>query len=210
MHWGHAVSEDLIHWEHLGVALFPTKRYDQNGVFSGSALEHDGRMYLYYTGIHYKEADPKNIHACVGDDFQACQLMISSEDGMSFNNFSGKRVVVPVIVDEETGDPKDTRDPKVWQEDGNFYMILGSTYRKETGRAVIYKSRDGENWEYASQLRSSRFGRIPGEAGLRISAGFRQTERACPGFPWRTGHSSKYLPWSRSECRPGQKRYSDT
>ena len=42
MHWGHAVSPDLVHWKHLGVALFPTKDYDQNGVFSGTALEADG------------------------------------------------------------------------------------------------------------------------------------------------------------------------
>lgn len=160
MHWGHAVSEDLVHWEHLGAALFPTIYADQNGCFSGSALKHNGKLNLYYTGIHYKKADPENVHLCAGDDFEASQLMISSEDGMSFDNFSGKRVVVPVINDEEIGDSKDTRDPKVWEEDGYFYMILGSTYKNETGRAVIYKSRDAVNWEYASQLRSRRFGRV--------------------------------------------------
>lgn len=40
MHWGHAVSEDLLHWTHLGVALYPTKPYDRNGVFSGLSLIH--------------------------------------------------------------------------------------------------------------------------------------------------------------------------
>ena len=55
MHWGHAVSEDLVHWEHQGIALFPTKEYDQNGVFSGSALEVDGKLYLYYSAVKYLE-----------------------------------------------------------------------------------------------------------------------------------------------------------
>ena len=61
MHWGHAVSKDLVSWEHLGVALFPTKYEDQNGCFSGSAVEYDGKMYLYYTGVHYNKPDPNNI-----------------------------------------------------------------------------------------------------------------------------------------------------
>ena len=33
MYWGHAVSDDLVHWSHEKIALFPTKDYDRNGVF---------------------------------------------------------------------------------------------------------------------------------------------------------------------------------
>lgn len=160
MHWGHAVSKDLVRWEHKGVALFPTRYEDQNGCFSGSALEYEGKLNLYYTGIHYEKADPANIHVCLNEGFTASQLMLSSEDGERFDNFSGKSVVVPVIEDENIGDRKDTRDPKVWREGDSFYMILGSTCRQETGRAVIYKSKDAVNWKYAAQIKSERFGKI--------------------------------------------------
>lgn len=158
MHWGHAVSEDLVCWEHVGIALFPTVCEDQNGCFSGSALEYNGKMNLYYTGVHYNQINPKNIHVCEGE-FDSCQLMISSEDGMTFDNFIGKQVVVPVIEDEEIGDGKDTRDPKVWRDGDKFYMILGSTYRKEIGRAIFYQSDDAVNWTYVSQFQSERFGK---------------------------------------------------
>jgi len=159
MHWGHAVSEDLVHWEHVGIALFPTRSEDRNGCFSGSAVEHEGRMHLYYTGIHHCKINAENIHVNEGD-YEASQLTISSEDGYSFDNFGGKRVAVPVIRDGEMGDHKDTRDPKVWKEGDTFYMVLGSTYRGEVGRALFYRSEDGVNWQYASQYRSERFGRI--------------------------------------------------
>lgn len=158
MYWGHAISDDLVHWEHVGVALFPTRYEDQNGCFSGSALERGGRMNLYYTGVHYKEPDAKNIHVNEGD-FESAQIMLSTEDGFTFDNFGGKKVVVPMIEDVEIGDCKDTRDPKVWKEGDTFYMVLGSTYRGEIGRAVFYRSVDGVNWQYASQYRSERFGR---------------------------------------------------
>ena len=158
MHWGHAVSTDLVHWEHVGIVLFPTRYEDSNGCFSGSAIEHDGKMSLYYTGIHYNKINAENIHID-SKDYDASQLMISSEDGIHFDNFDGKRVVIPRIDDIEIGDCKDTRDPKVWKDGDCFYMVLGSTYRGEMGRALFYKSEDGENWTYVSQFRSERFGK---------------------------------------------------
>ena len=51
MHWGHAVSDDLLHWEYLPAALAPDRYYDQDGCFSGSAVEMpDGQLLLMYTG----------------------------------------------------------------------------------------------------------------------------------------------------------------
>ena len=41
MHWGHATSKDLIMWKHYPIALYPTKEYDQNGCFSGTAIIKD-------------------------------------------------------------------------------------------------------------------------------------------------------------------------
>ena len=48
--WGHAVSSDLIAWEDRGVALAPDESFDCHGVYSGSALVHDGRVSMFYTG----------------------------------------------------------------------------------------------------------------------------------------------------------------
>ena len=53
MHWGHAVSKDLVNWRHLPVALAPSEFYDNDdkgGCFSGSAVDDNGVLTLMYTG----------------------------------------------------------------------------------------------------------------------------------------------------------------
>lgn len=152
MHWGHAVSEDLVSWEPLPIALFPTKQYDRDGVFSGSALVKDGKLYLYYTGVRYTAVDDEDITVSKDGQFEACQAMIISEDGYHFDNFHGKRQVIPPITDETLGHPIHTRDPKVWQWKDKYYMVLGSKIMEPgredfTPRLLFYVSEDAAHWQ---------------------------------------------------------------
>ena len=94
MHWGHAVSRDLVTWEHKGLALYPTTRADQNGCFSGSAIEQDGKLYLVYTGVRYEVVNPEDPHTCLDEQFESAQLLICSEDGYHFDNEQGKEVII--------------------------------------------------------------------------------------------------------------------
>ena len=78
MHWGHAISDDMLHWEYLPEALAPSEAYDSHmkgGCFSGSAIEHEGRLYLIYTGA-----------TNVGNGMEQTQCIAYSEDGIHFEN----------------------------------------------------------------------------------------------------------------------------
>lgn len=104
MHWGHAVSEDLVHWEYLPLALAPSESYDDHmrgGCFSGSAIEHDGKLFLMYTGT-------KND----GNGFEQSQCIAYSEDGIHFEKYEGN----PVI----TAPPNVPKDFFVTQKSGNM------------------------------------------------------------------------------------------
>lgn len=150
----------MVHWEQLGVALFPTKSYDQNGVFSGSALEVDEEVWLYYSAVKYLKQQEESIYHAEAEFFETSQAMITSKDGFHFENWKDKRQIIPVIRDEEYGNAVHTRDPKVWKYGENYYMVLGSTFEKNIRRLLFYESRDGREWTYVSQCRNSNYGTI--------------------------------------------------
>ncbi len=217
MHWGHAVSVDLVHWEHLGIALFPTKEYDKNGIFSGSALEMDGRMYLYYSAVRYLETDAENIHVALQDRYETSQALIVSEDGFHFDNWGRKRQILPVIRDENIANAIHTRDPKVWYEDGWYYMALGSTFEERAGRVLFFRSRDAQEWEYAAQCRDERLGRIV-ECPDLFRLGETDVFMASLMYVGETGKGYEHLTvcgvaeFDRQTCKltlPGALRYVD-
>ena len=143
MHWGHAVSEDMIHWEYLPLALAPSEVYDDHlkgGCFSGSAIEHDGKLFLIYTGTCNN-----------GNGFEQAQCIAYSEDGIHFEKYEGN----PVITAPE-GVPTDLfRDPKVWKHDDTYYVVCGAS-KNEFAQARLYKSTDMFHWEFVNVLAESR------------------------------------------------------
>ena len=120
MHWGHAVSEDLLHWEYLPAAIAPDETYDKDGCFSGSAIElKDGRQLLLYTGVRREEQEDGEVR-----DIQTQCVAIG--DGINYEKYEGN----PVLTQEdlpEGGSRFDFRDPKLWQEkDGSYACVVGN------------------------------------------------------------------------------------
>lgn len=163
MHWGHAITEDFIHFEHLPIALYPSKKFDCNGCFSGSAIEKDGKLYLYYTAIRYEKGNPDYIHLQANnDDIIASQALFISQDGYTFDNIHDKQVIIDVIYDKELGHDRHTRDPKVWKsQDGKIKMILGSKVSGEkgyNGEVLFYESEDGIHFQYKNRFIDENIG----------------------------------------------------
>ncbi len=156
MHWGHAVSHDLASWDHEKIALYPSKYNDADGCFSGSAVEHEGKLYLYYTGIRYENQDPENTNVSLDQKLIASQMMMVSEDGIHFDNVKDKRTIIAPIEDPQIGSRRDTRDPKVWRGKDAWYMILGSTQELKAGRFLFYKSTDLERWEFVNMVQGDK------------------------------------------------------
>lgn len=165
MHWGHAVTKDFQTFKHLPIALYPSKDYDRNGIFSGSALNYNGKMYLYYTAIKYGIENPEYIHKpLIKDDLIASQALLISEDGYHFNNKESKYQVVEVITDPSLGHDQHTRDPKVWLgKNGHVYMILGSKVPNGDdfdGEVLFYESEDGMTFTYKNRFVDSSIGNM--------------------------------------------------
>ncbi|MGG2199164.1 glycoside hydrolase family 32 protein [Paenibacillus sp.] len=147
MHWGHAVSGDLIRWEHLPVALAPDEAYDQGGCFSGSAIEHEGRLYLMYTG-HVETGPDKDR------DYRQEQAIAVSEDGVTFVKWKDNPVIaagaIPLGVSRQ-----DFRDPKVFKRGDAYYAVLGSNDGAGHGLILLYRSADLVHWEYVNVIAKS-------------------------------------------------------
>lgn len=133
MHWGHAVSKDLVHWEHLPIALYP----DHLGtVWSGSAVVdwHDT------SGFFNGEPGIVAIFTHAEVDGQMQSLAYSSDGGRTWRKYEGNPV-----LDQFKGE--DFRDPKVfWHEETKEWIMVVAG-----GKVRIYSSPNLRDWTLRSE-----------------------------------------------------------
>ncbi len=142
MHWGHAVSSDLIHWTYMPVALAPDRYYDRDGVFSGSAITMpDGRHMLMYTGVARELAE-------YGNQRELQTQNIAFGDGIDYEKYEGNPIITAKDL-PEGGSKYDFRDPKIWQkQDGTYRALIADNFEGEGGKILLFKSDDAIHWEF--------------------------------------------------------------
>ena len=147
MHWGHAKSNDFILWEYLPAALAPDQTYDHAGVFSGSALEEDNRQILIYTGVaEHVENNYKQI----------CQTQcIAIGDGINYKKISSNPVISSELLPDGCS-KEDFRDPKIWKENGIYYVVAGSRNVDGSGQIALFYSKNLTDWHFGSILDRSQ------------------------------------------------------
>ena len=142
MHWGHAVTHDLAHWEHKPIALTP----DERGMcFSGSAVvdwhDHSGLfagkpgLVAFYTAHRDKEGFDRGY-------IQEQCIAYSTDSGESWTKYSNN----PVLT---TTDFSDFRDPKViWHEESQHWIMCLATRQTIS----FYRSKNLLDWTFCSEF----------------------------------------------------------
>ena len=146
MHWGHAVSNDLLHWTYLPAAMAPDMPYDRNGCFSGCAIElPDGQHLLMYTGVIHE-------YTKSGEVREVQTQCLAFGDGMDYTKYEGN----PVLTEKDLplgGSRYAFRDPKIWKHaDGSYRCLIANNRIGHGGRMLLYKSEDCIHWEFVKSL----------------------------------------------------------
>lgn len=136
-YWYHMKSKNLVHWEDIGIGLKPNDYFDSHGAYSGSAIEYDGKLYLFYTG----NTRDKNW---VRHPYQ-CMAMMDQNGNIS-------KLGKPVIREVPEGYTDHFRDPKLWKEGDMFYAVIGAQRTNKTGCIVLYSSPDLIQWTFEGEI----------------------------------------------------------
>ncbi|MBF0290206.1 MAG: glycoside hydrolase family 32 protein [SAR324 cluster bacterium] len=154
-HWGHAISDDLIHWRDLPYAIYPNPEEES---YSGGALVEKDRVVVVYHGTKVGNM------AAVSHD----PLLLNWE------KLSGKPII-PFAREDEPPLPYGIYDPCIWKKDETYYCLNGGILpHAPSGKHIranyLFRSKDLAHWEYLHQF-------VEGDLFTRVG-----DDGSCPYF----------------------------
>lgn len=138
-YWYHLKSQDCVRWEDVGIGIVPGDTYDSHGAYSGSGIEHDGKLYLMYTGNTRDQDWVRFPYQCMAVMDENNQITKSE---------------LPVIPEVPDGYTDHFRDPKLWKQGKYYYAVIGAQRTNLTGCAVLYRSTDLHQWEFLGEIKT--------------------------------------------------------
>jgi beta-fructofuranosidase len=166
-HWGHAVSDDLIHWRDLPLAIYPDP---EDKVYSGTTFVEENRVIAIYHGVG------------------AGTMVAVSDDPLLLN---WKKVTGNAVIPfPKKGDPPlpyNIFDPGIWKHGDYYYALTAGTERIPGNRRIraefLHRSKDLAKWEYLHPFLENDHWGLVGDDG------------ACPYF-WPIGSKHILLHFS--------------
>ena len=143
--WGHYSTVDWISYIEEEPFLFADNKHDKDGVYSGSAFVNKDQIHYFYTGnVKYLDKDYDYINEGRGQN----TLEVISKDGFTYQE---KKLV---LSNQDYPDDMSchVRDPKVFEKEDAYYMVLGARSKKDKGCVLIYKSLDLKQWTYHMRI----------------------------------------------------------
>jgi beta-fructofuranosidase len=135
-HWGHAVTQDLVRWEILPMALSPTDGGpDEGECWSGSITTLVEPPHLFYTGVRH---DPRRGR------IEVVCLALGDQDLRSWQKHPD--VLIPGPPGEL--DTVGFRDPFVWRDRDRWCLLVGSGIRGYGGAVLLYRPADLQRWHF--------------------------------------------------------------
>ncbi|MFB6150922.1 MAG: GH32 C-terminal domain-containing protein [Haloarculaceae archaeon] len=146
LHWGHWVSDDMVHWRNLPVALAPeADAINPDGAWSGSATrDTDGSPALVFTAGDESETPNQSIG-----------LARPARPPSADPEYTEWSKLDEPVIEQPRGiglRENDFRDPHVWREGDEWFCLVGSGIEDGSGTALVYRTEDLERWRFRGHL----------------------------------------------------------
>ena len=172
--WAHWTTRDFLSWHREPVALWPDHPRDRDGVYSGSAVVRDGRMYLVYTGNVRHEGDYDYVVS--GRE----QNVMRAESLDAEMTRFGEKTLLMTNDDFPAAMTQHVRDPQVIERDGATYLLLGARTREDVGCVLVYRGGDLAHFSLVSVLSTPEPFGYMWECPDLVSLGGHDFLLACP------------------------------